>query len=583
MRALRTLAAAAAITVSAPAVAQDAAGDWIGTLGSGPGALTVVVHIARDAEGALTGTLDSPNQNARGIAMAAIVAADGELRFTVPAVGGRYQATWDAAAGHWRGTWAQGAGPAPLNLRAATAEDLAAAAQPAPPPPPLPADRRVPADDEIVRLIQERHAPRAGQGMVVGVLEPGRAKTIGEGPAGAAAFGADSLFEIGSITKVFTALLLADMANKGEVSLDDPAAKFLPDGHRMPERGGRQITLKDLSQHTSGLPRLPDNLPLSDPDDPYADYTEEQLLAFLDGYQLPRDIGAQSEYSNLGVGLLGYLLARAAGKDYETLLAERITGPLGMDDTMVSLPPARQAELVQGHDQYMRPAGPWTLPTLVGAGGLRSTADDMLKFARAVLDPASPIAGAVATALGNRFDTGNASFEQALGWQVIHPEPGREVLLHNGGTGGYRSALAIEPATQSAVVVLVNSTVEPSATDFAMHLLVGAPLAPLQPLPEPPPPRVARTEVELPVAELDRVVGSYDFGDGVLHITREGTVMRSAREGVPTLQIFPEAPLQFFFKAIDAQLRFTADDSGKVTGVTFIQPGFEASGTRTDP
>ena len=106
---------------------------------------------------------------------------------------------------------------------------------------------------------------------------------------------------------------------------------------------------------------------------------------------------------------------------------------------------------------------------------------------------------------------------------------------------------------------------------------------PLQPIPPAPPPRVARTEVTLPVSELERVVGRYDFGDGILVITRDGTVMRSAREGVPTLPIYPEAPLQFFFRAIDAQLRFTADDAGKVTGVTFTQPGFEASGKRIEP
>jgi hypothetical protein len=129
-------------------------------------------------------------------------------------------------------------------------------------------------------------------------------------------------------------------------------------------------------------------------------------------------------------------------------------------------------------------------------------------------------------------------------------------------------------------VVLVNSGVEPSADDFALHLMVGAALAPLHAVPPPP---VARTEVELPIAELDRVVGAYDYGDGIQYITREGTVMRSARAGVPTLQIYPEAPLQFSFKVIDAQLRFTTDDSGKVTGVTFTQPGFEASGKRIEP
>src|SRR5690606_17265741 len=185
------------------------------------------------------------------------------------------------------------------------------------------------------------------------------------------------------ISKVFTALLLADMASKGEVSLDDPAEKFLPEGATIPERGGKKITLAHLSTHTSGLPRLADNMPFADPEDPYADYTEAMMLAFLAQYELTRDIGEQWEYSNLGVGLLGYLLGRAAGSDYETLLRERITGPLGMTDTAITLSAEQEARFAPGLDIYMQPARPWHLNVLAGAGGIRSTANDMLEFASA--------------------------------------------------------------------------------------------------------------------------------------------------------------------------------------------------------
>jgi len=576
MKDLMRVFAAAAVVISAPAAAQTVVGDWHGTVEAGATKIPLAVHVQQGPDGELTGTLDSPNQGAIGLPITNISKNPGVLAFTLPAVNGSYAGTWDADTGRWKGQWRQGGAVLPLDFEAGP---LAASAVSAPPP--LPENWTVPVDDTITRLIDERNAMRAGQGMVVGVLEPGGERIIGRGPAGATPFDGSALFEIGSISKVFTALLLADMANKGEVSLDDPAAKYLPAGHRMPERGGQQITLRNLSQHTSALPRVPDNMPYGDPEDPYADYTEDQLLAFLDRYELPRDIGAQSEYSNLGVGLLGYLLARASGKDYEALLAERITGPLGMRDTLVSLPPEQRARLVQGHDPFMRPAKPWALPTLVGAGGIRSTAADMLKFAAAVIDPQSPIADAVATAAGNRVDA--AGGVQALGWQIMRSGSEREMLFHSGGTGGYRSALLIEPGQERAVVVLMNSAVEPSATDFAVHMLIGAPLAPVLPVPAAPPPPVARTEIELPIAELDRIVGSYDYGNGIQHITREGTVMRSAREGVPTLQIYPEAPLQFFFKALNAQLRFTTDESGKVTGVTFTQPGFEASGKRIEP
>jgi len=406
---------------------------------------------------------------------------------------------------------------------------------------------------------------------------------VAGGPEAGASFGGATVFEIGSISKVFTALILADMINKGEAALDDPAEKYLPEGARMPARGGRKITLRDLSTHMSALPRLPDNMPYGDPLDPYADYTEALMLEFLGRYELTRDIGAQAEYSNFGVGLLGYLLGRAAGKDYETLLRERITGPLGMADTAVTLSAGQQARFAPAFDTYMQPAKPWRLPALVGAGGIRSTADDMLKFAAAALDPQSPIGPAMATALATRVDSGSPRTEQALGWQVWHPERGRTVVIHNGGTGGFRSALALEPDTRRAAVVLINSAAEPSATDLALHLLVGAQVALTPPVPPAPPPVSARAEVTLPVAELDRVVGSYDFGDGVNVITREGGQLVSRRAGVPTLPIYPEAPLRFFFKAIDAQLRFTTDAAGNVDGVVFTMPGTERRAKKVDP
>ncbi|KRA83754.1 hypothetical protein ASD76_06975 [Altererythrobacter sp. Root672] len=559
------------MVMAAPASAQEAVGDWAGVLGEGPTALRVVIHISRDAEGDLGGTLDSPDQNARGIALAEVVAGEGKLAFSVPAILGKYQATWDENAKLWTGTWEQNVGPSPLNLSAA------------PRPAPLPANWRA-SDDDIAKALDARIAPRTGQGMVAGVVEPEGRRVIARGPAASVTFDGTTLFEIGSISKVFTALILSDMVNKGQVALDDPAEKYLPAGHHMPGRNGRKITLKDLSMHMSGLPRLPDNMPMGDPEDPYADYSEALMLAFLDGYQLPRDIGEKYEYSNLGAGLLGYLLARAAGSDYETLLRERITGPLAMSDTAVTLSPAQAKRLAPAFDMYMRPAKPWLLPTLMGAGGIRSSADDMLKFAAAALDPQSPIGPAMKTALANRVDTGDPRFQQALGWQVGHPEEGREIVIHNGGTGGFRSALALEPAKQRGVVALANSGAEPSATDIALHVLVGAPVTATPPIPPAPPPPVVRTEVTLPAAELDRVVGRYELLPNlVMTVARRDEGLTAALTNAPTLPIFAEAPLSFFWKAVNAQVRFTTDESGKVTAAEFTQDGQHLTAKRLEP
>ena len=190
----------------------------------------------------------------------------------------------------------------------------------------------------------------------------------------------------------------------------------------------------------------------------------------------------------------------------------------------------------------MQPAKPWHLPALVGAGGIRSTADDMLRFAAAALDPQSPIGPAMATTLANRVDGGNPRAEQALGWQVVHPEPGRDLLIHNGGTGGFRSALALEPDKGRAAVVLVNSGAEPSATDLAMHVLLGSPVAPTPPVP-PAPPRRSRgpkSRCRWPSSTASSAATS--SRPAWCAITREGGTLRAKSETVPARRSCRSSP-----------------------------------------
>ena len=176
-------------------------------------------------------------------------------------------------------------------------------------------------------LVERIDKQQQSVGIVVGVIDSTGRRTISYGKFDTGdnrAVDGNTIFEIGSVTKVFTSLLLADMVQRGEVALTDSVAKYLPAGVKMPERNGRQITLEDLATHTSGLPRLPTNLSPKDAANPYADYSVEQLYQFLSGYQLTRDIGSQYEYSNLGGGLLGHVLARRAGMDYEKFVRSRI-------------------------------------------------------------------------------------------------------------------------------------------------------------------------------------------------------------------------------------------------------------------
>jgi len=251
---------------------------------------------------------------------------------------------------------------------------------------PIAAKSRILSDAEIRRILVERiDTQRQGVGIVVGVIEPQGRRVIVYGKAddgNPRPLDSDTVFEIGSVTKVFTSLLLANMVQRGEVALTDPVAKYLPKEIRMPEHGGKAITLEHLSTHTSGLPRDQTNLKPKDLSNPFADYTVAQLYEFLSGYTLTRDPGAEFEYSNLGVGLLGHALARRAGADYEDLVRSRIATPLGMKSTAVTLSPEMKERLAPGHNGELAKVPNFSEPTLAGAGMLRSSAQRYAHLSR---------------------------------------------------------------------------------------------------------------------------------------------------------------------------------------------------------
>ena len=225
----------------------------------------------------------------------------------------------------------------------------------------------VPSDDEIRKILVDRiDVQKQSVGIVLGVIGPSGRRIVSYGSLAKndpRPLNGDTVYEIGSITKVFTSLLLADAVGRGEVALNDPVGDFLPAKVTMPERGGRAITLEDLATHTSGLPRLPTNFSPKDHANPYADYSFENLYAFLSSYQLTRDIGAQYEYSNLGGGLLGHALTlRARATDYEELVRTRVLGPLGLSSTSITLSPEMKSRLAVGHSPMLEPVANWDLP-----------------------------------------------------------------------------------------------------------------------------------------------------------------------------------------------------------------------------
>ena len=430
---------------------------------------------------------------------------------------------------------------------------------------------QAPSDSAIRAILKERVDAGRFSGIAVGIVPRGGVRrVVTYGPnAGVQPFDGHSVFEIGSITKTFTSAILADMVKKGEVKLDDPVEQYLPTGTKIPERDGKKITLLDLATHSSGLPRMPDNMKPKDPENPYADYTPQQMYAFLGGYTLPRGVGEKYEYSNLAVGLLGQALSRRAGTDYETLVTTRILKPLGMNDTRITLNASMQSRLAPGHTETGKPAKNWDLPTFAGAGALRSTVSDMLTYIAANADSTSePLGATLAMTHSERRFGGSANVTMGLNWHRLRSPAGRVYIWHNGGTGGYRTFTGYDEQTGLGVVVLSNTA--QGVDDIGLHLLDAA--FPLQPLPK------AHTAIMLDEVALEKFVGIYDLAPTfAITIVRAGAQLTAQATGQGVFPIFPEAALEFFAKVTELTITFTNDAGGVVTGLVLHQGGANQS------
>jgi D-alanyl-D-alanine-carboxypeptidase/D-alanyl-D-alanine-endopeptidase len=319
----------------------------------------------------------------------------------------------------------------------------------------------------------------------------------------------DTLFEIGSITKVFTRLLLHDMVARGEMNLDDPAQKYLPASVRMPTRHGKQITLWDLTTHTSGLPR--------EMGDPWA---MEHLYAFLNHHKLRRDPADQFEYSNIGVALLGHVIALKAGQDYETLVRERICRPLKMDSTAISLTPELQARRAIGHAPVNQPAGYIGLQAIPGSGALFSTANDMLKLASARL-------GLTPCPLATLMK--------------------KTIVGHNGGTIGFSTELAFDLKQRRALVVLAKCRNDDVVTQLSSLLREQSPKPP--------------GTVPLSAEVGDQYVGQYFAGEGrVRSVRREGDRLLLQEWGQGSCELFPLSQTNFYNQLFDCRASFVRDN-----------------------
>lgn len=396
-------------------------------------------------------------------------------------------------------------------------------------------------------------------GAATRMLGLGRARDDGDAPPTA-----ETLFEIGSVTKVFTGLLLARLAEKEQLAIDDPVASLLPDSVIVPSSDGRAITLADLSTHGSGLPRMPDNIQPKDPANPYADYSVEQMYEFLSGHTLRRSPGAEYEYSNLATGLLGHALALRAGKSYEQLVLDEIATPLGMSRTAIAKDAENKAIYATGHDADGTPVADWDIPTLAGAGALRSSVRDMLRFVAAEIGGLdSPLTAAIRETQIARMATSSPVGAIGLGWHIAD---NGAIHWHNGQTGGYHSFVGFNREKRIGVVVLANSGagVIDEIGMGLLKMLDGAAPAPLS----------VRPSADVDPAGLDTLAGSYFLGLGAMYVvTREGDRLMAQLGAQPKFQLHSAGGDEFFYRVVDARVTFERDDKGRITGLVLHQNG----------
>jgi serine-type D-Ala-D-Ala carboxypeptidase/endopeptidase len=409
-----------------------------------------------------------------------------------------------------------------------------------------------------------------GVGTVVGVIEPSGRRVVAFGRSGAAngrPLDGDTVFQIGSLSKQFVGLVLADMVRRGEVALDDPVQKYLPRGVKMPERG-QPITLLDLATMRSGLPSMPDNFRLEADPNPTEAYSVQDLWQYLSAYPLTREPGEKYEYSNLGFALLGRVLGLRAGKEYEVLLKERVLDPLGMRSTAFALTPEMASRLAPGHDRYLQPQDVREMKALYQSGSLRSTANDLLTFIGAYLGEAP---GALAESMAlQRRTRAPADPTAALGWGAAKIGE-REIFLWEGAKSAYRSAIMFDPHTRTGVVVLQNARTDDRPPALGLHLLTGRALPPAPDAP------AAKPVVRLAPGVLKRYEGSYRAKDGITRVLHKGDHLLVAyTAGEEGRDFLPSGERDFFYSSGNDDLSFEVDESGRVTGVRIYSDGKEA-------
>jgi CubicO group peptidase (beta-lactamase class C family) len=418
-------------------------------------------------------------------------------------------------------------------------------------------------DRHVQSIIEGDYAP----GLVVGIIDSTGSHVYGYGTLRK---GADqtpdgnSIFEIGSVTKLFTATVYAQMLADNELPMNEPADAILTKV-KVPSDGLNKILLIHLACHSASLPLNPSNLTSRQPDNPYFGYTQRQFADFLSKCVLARPPGRRFAYSNVGYALLAQALCEKEAKTYQQLITDRICTPLGMTHTTVSIPPSSDAHLSHAYTVDGDEVAYWDCPPFEGSFGLKSTANDLLAFCSAHLGLTQvPFTDALKSMQSRQIDIDTQN-DMGIGWQI-----GRRIdaVWQEGQTGGEHAFLACLPKRKAAVVILANSAF-PYISTLGVNLtraLAGDNVGVIDL-------RIARA---VPPATLDQYVGEYAVNASqALTVTREADSLYIRANNQPRLRLYADSPQTFFGKSVQCLVEFVAGESGKIDHLVFHQRGHD--------
>jgi CubicO group peptidase (beta-lactamase class C family) len=353
----------------------------------------------------------------------------------------------------------------------------------------------------------------------------------------------NSIFQIASVTKVFTALALSKLLEERSIGLEQTANSLLGNDFSLPTYKGKEITLKHLITHTSGLPRLPNNLKMSDPQNPYKNYSKKELKEFLRNHELQRAPGSSYQYSNLGIAIVGHILVEQLGMDYDNIIKNHIAEPLGLSRTGMQLGDVDNSTVASGH--YQGATVPkWDFSIFEAMGGLQSSITDLGRFVKAHIRHESSIVDALSMVQKPLFDVEQSSKlidKIGMGWMLSTQQD--SIWWHNGRTSGFSSFVGFNTETSAGVAVLGNAHAR--IDDIGLYLLDSR----------------HQLKKLLAVEELKKFVGQYKSSGGIsYYISRQKSQLYVQRPGQPKFPIFKKSENRFYLEAVPAEIEFTLDE-----------------------